>query len=85
MPLSAAPAANLRPELEEAYRGTGLTLERVLLDIHAGRIPGATGVFLVDAAALLFLVLAISGLWLWARHLVNARRHRRSRQPHPLS
>jgi len=80
-----APAAALRAALQETYRGTGLTLERVLLDIHTGRILGETGVFLVDAAALLFLVLAISGLWLWARHLVNARRHRRSRQPHPLS
>lgn len=74
------PVPELRVALQEAYRGTGLTLERVLLDIHTGRILGSRGVYLVDAAALLFLVLAISGLWLWVRHQSNARKHRRSRQ-----
>jgi hypothetical protein len=78
--VAASPAPALRAALQQAYRGTGLTLERLLLDIHSGRILGSRGVYLVDAAALLFLALAISGAWLWGRHYANAREHRRSRQ-----
>jgi uncharacterized iron-regulated membrane protein len=74
------PPPALRTALKQAYRGTGLTLERLLLDIHSGRILGSRGVYLVDAAALLFLVLALSGVWLWGRHHANAREHRKSRQ-----
>lgn len=77
-----APGPDLREALQAAYRGTGLTLERVLLDIHTGRILGRPGVYLVDAAALLFMVLAISGVWLWGRHLANTRKHRKSRASH---
>ena len=73
------PAPELHTALQQAYRGTGLTLERVLLDIHTGRILGSRGIYLVDAAALLFLVLAVSGVWLWARHQSSARKHRKSR------
>ena len=75
----APPAPALRATLQQAYRGAGLTLERVLLDIHSGRILGSRGIYLVDTAALLFLVLATSGVWLWIRHHAKARKHRRSR------
>ncbi|MGH8592110.1 MAG: PepSY domain-containing protein, partial [Gammaproteobacteria bacterium] len=64
-PVTLPPA--LRGRLVEAYRGKGLTLERVLLDIHSGRILGAWGVYLVDAAAVLFLGLVLTGLWMWSR------------------
>ena len=57
----------LRDRLVETYRGKGLPLERVLLDIHSGRILGAWGVYLVDAAAVLFLGLVLTGLWMWSR------------------
>ena len=63
--------------LQAAYRGYGLTLERVLLDLHSGRVLGSAGVLLVDAAAILFLLLAISGLWLWSRRRTSTRAHRR--------
>ena len=55
----------LRAELLRLYRGKGLTLERVLLDLHSGRILGRYGVYLIDVAALLFVILAISGAWMW--------------------
>jgi hypothetical protein len=74
---SAAPSPELRSALQQAWRGTGLTLERVLLDLHSGRILGSWGVYLVDAAAVLFLMLAISGVWLWGKRLAAAREHRR--------
>ncbi len=54
-------------KLNVSFRGRGITLERLLLDLHSGRIFGEKGVYLIDAAAVLFLVLAISGVWLWSR------------------
>jgi uncharacterized iron-regulated membrane protein len=62
--------------LQAAYRGTGLPVERVLLDLHSGRILGRAGVYLVDAAAILFLLLAISGVWLWTRRRASVKAHR---------
>lgn len=47
------------------YRGTGLSLERILLDLHSGRILGRGGVWLGDAVAILFILLAMTGIWLW--------------------
>jgi hypothetical protein len=79
----APPSPALRAALQRAYRGTGLTLERLLLDIHSGRILGSRGIYLVDAAALLFLLLATSGVWLWVRHHANTRKHRKSRRQQP--
>ena len=67
----------LEAALRQAYRGTGLTLERIILDLHSGRILGNAGVLLVDAAAILFLLLACSGVWLWSRRRASARAHRR--------
>ncbi len=47
------------------YRGKGLPLERVILDMHSGRFLGSFGIYLVDAAAVLFLLLSLSGAWMW--------------------
>jgi hypothetical protein len=82
--------AGAQPELvkalQQAYRGTGLSLERLLLDAHSGRILGAWGVYLVDAAAFVFLLLACSGVWLWHRRRASARAHRQRRHhSHPQS
>jgi hypothetical protein len=74
---STAPSPELRAALQQAWRGTNLTLERVLLDLHSGRILGSWGIYLVDAAAVLFLLLAISGVWLWGKRRSAARAHRR--------
>lgn len=72
------PDQELARALRNTWRGTGLPLERVLLDLHSGRILGEAGVWLVDAAALLFLLLAGSGLWLWGRRRASARAHERN-------
>ena len=50
------------------YRGKGLPVERVILDIHSGRILGYAGVLLVDFMAILFLLLAMSGVWMWVKY-----------------
>lgn len=49
------------------WRGKGLSLERILLDLHSGRLWGGPGVWLYDAAAILFILLALSGSWMWYR------------------
>jgi hypothetical protein len=72
----------LHAALVEAYRGSGLSLERVLLDLHSGRILGKGGVYLMDAAAILFLLLAVSGVWLWGKRRTSAKEHQRRRELH---
>jgi hypothetical protein len=72
------PDPRLADALGSAWRGTGLSLERVLLDVHSGRILGEAGVWLVDVAAVMFLLLAGSGLWLWSRRRASARAHERN-------
>lgn len=59
--------ATLYQKLVVLYRGTGLSVERVILDIHSGRILGRWGTYLMDAAAILFILLAAAGVWIWAK------------------
>jgi hypothetical protein len=66
-----------RLSLDKAWRGNGLPLERVMLDLHSGRILGQWGVYLMDAAAIMFLLLSVSGVWLWFRRRSSARAHQR--------
>ena len=66
---------SLRDVIVEQHRGAGLSLERVLLDLHSGRLFGRLGVYVMDAAALVLLLLAGSGTWLWLRGLLRRRRH----------
>jgi hypothetical protein len=62
--------------LLESFRGRGLTLERVMLDLHSGRIFGAYGIYLMDAAAVALLWLSLSGLWVWwQRQRKQKRKH----------
>jgi hypothetical protein len=61
----AAPDPALLSDLRQDYLANILTLERVILDLHSGRIFGRYGPWLMDAAALLLLVLAVTGVWVW--------------------
>ncbi len=65
--LPSRPPAPLLAQLTNAYRGRILSWERVLLDLHSGRILGRYGEWLMDAAAIAMLALALTGTWLWAR------------------
>ncbi len=64
-------------QLLVAYRGNGLKLERVVLDLHSGRIFGQYGIYLMDTAAIALLWLSLSGLWVW-----NSRSRKMHRKKH---
>ena len=80
--LSFVPVVGVRPvwsesiRLEGSARETiqvmskekGLSWERVMLDVHSGRLFGTLGVWAVDAAAIVLLFLALSGFVLWFQH-----------------
>lgn len=53
--------------IEALYRGKGLTVERLLIEIHSGRILGASGPLLLDVVAVGLIALSISGLLVWIR------------------
>ncbi len=55
----------LRNRVAQDYRGRLVTLERLVLDMHSGRLFGRFGVLVFDLAAVAFVLLAASGLWLW--------------------
>lgn len=52
----------------------GISLERLLLDLHSGRFLGSWGPYFIDAVGLGLLVLALSGLWMYTQH-ARRRRH----------
>lgn len=51
--------------LQADYLGRILPWERVMLDLHSGRLLGSFGPWLMDAAAVLMLFLAGSGVFIW--------------------
>ncbi len=52
--------------LSQQARYRLLHWERVLLDLHNGHIFGKIGVYLVDLAGVLLMILAISGFMMWS-------------------
>ena len=57
--------STLEDAISTHFRGAGLSLERILLDLHSGRILGRAGPWLGDAVAIVFILLAITGIWMW--------------------
>jgi hypothetical protein len=56
-----------RRRFQERYLDEALSWERLLLDLHSGRLFGWLGPYLIDAVALVLLVTAITGLMLALR------------------
>ena len=50
------------------YKSQFLTWERVILDTHSGRFFGLFGVLLMDAVAVLLILLSVSGIYIWIRY-----------------
>lgn len=67
--------AELAARLKSAYRGQSLDWERVLLDAHSGRLFGRLGVWLMDAAGLLLILLSLSGLIVWWQRRAQRRQY----------
>jgi hypothetical protein len=53
--------------LARAYRGSGLSIERVLLDLHSGRLWSRGGPLIVDIVAIALIALSGLGVLLWLR------------------
>lgn len=52
-----------------AHFAPSLSLERVLLDVHSGRIFGRYGPLAMDLVALALAALAVSGIWIYLRSI----------------
>jgi len=78
---SKTPPLDLITSIAQSYRSNILPLDRVLLDIHSGRFFGRWGIYVIDAASLLLIFLAISGSMIWLRHkFVSVRGRYRKRK-----
>jgi len=72
----------LHRTITQSYRGEGLSLEKLLLDFHSGRIFGPIGVIVYDLMALSIGFLAVSGLLLWFRGRGNGKRKGKKNSNH---
>ncbi|MCG7921079.1 MAG: PepSY domain-containing protein [Candidatus Thiodiazotropha lotti] len=55
--------ASLQADLN--FKSHSITIERLLLDLHSGRILQMPGALFNDLVALAMILLALSGSWLW--------------------
>lgn len=67
MPSLQSPPNNIQRAIQLLADSYSINVERVLLDIHSGRILGSAGVFFVDATGIMLLLLAMSGLYIWLK------------------
>ncbi|MGH1538527.1 MAG: PepSY domain-containing protein [Gammaproteobacteria bacterium] len=55
----------LKQVIETHDMSKQINFERFLLDAHSGRFFGKYGIYVIDIAAILLLILSITGIWLW--------------------
>lgn len=46
-------------------RNHSISWQKIMQDLHSGRFFGDVGVFVIDVAAIILLMLALSGFWIW--------------------
>jgi hypothetical protein len=73
------PPEEFLQQIREHNLSHEITWERLLLDMHSGRVLGAWGVYLMDLAAVAMLLLAFSGFWVWFQRRPQRQVKRRSR------
>ena len=61
-------------EVKQAF-APSLPLERIILDFHSGRIFGRYGPLLMDLAAIVLVVLSLSGVWIYLRTVRKKPQH----------
>lgn len=54
--------------LQDNYRGRGVSVERLLADVHSGRILPVAGSLVMDGVAILLIILSLTGLLMWTQH-----------------
>lgn len=59
--------ADLIAHLESS--NPGISVERLLLDLHSGRLFGPVGVYFMDLMGLFFVLLSVSGICAWIKYL----------------
>ncbi|MEP5567227.1 MAG: PepSY domain-containing protein [Halioglobus sp.] len=64
--------------LEQASFGSGVSLTQMLLDLHSGRFFGKMGTLGMDVVAIVLILLATSGVWVWS---TKPGRFRRKKNP----
>lgn len=73
------PPANIQAAIDVQWQAGSLTWERLLLDLHSGRVLGEWGVWLMDAVAVGLILLGLSGFWMHrVRKQGEARRGKRA-------
>lgn len=66
--------SSLTQTLRAAF-APSLPLERIVLDLHSGRIFGRYGALVLDFVALVLVVLSISGVWIYLRAVRRQHHH----------
>ncbi|MDF1589017.1 MAG: PepSY domain-containing protein [Gammaproteobacteria bacterium] len=61
--------ASVAEQLQLYFHGQGISIERVVLDLHNGHIFGQYGPWLLDGIGALLLILSLTGIWMWAKRL----------------
>lgn len=61
------PPKDILSQIQRTYVGTDLTWERLILDIHAGRFLGKLGPLIMDLIAIMFITLAVTGIFIWSK------------------
>jgi acyl carrier protein len=62
-----APPEGLEKLLISTDKGKGLPWERVILDLHSGRIFTLAGVYFMDLVAVLLIFLSVTGVLMWVK------------------
>jgi len=62
-----SPPSNLEQALITQVSEQIIPVERLLLDLHSGRLFGIWGVYFMDLIAILILILAATGLFMWLK------------------
>jgi len=78
-PLTAAQRQELAP-----FFAPSLPLQRIVADLHSGRIFGHYGVLLVDALAAALLLLAGSGLWIYFKNFKSDGKRGKAMKPNAI-
>ena len=69
--------SDIQQHISQKALATALPVERVLLDLHSGRLFGSAGVYAFDLFAIIFIFLSISGSTIWFKQHLKYRQHQR--------